>query len=219
MEKINILIVDDHELIINGLKSMLKNIKNFNIIGEANNGLEAIKKTKSLLPEVIIMDISMPVLNGIEACSSIVKVFPNIKIIALTQHEDNEYIIQMIKAGAYGYLLKNSKKEEFVKAIETVTSGNKYYSTNISELLISNIITQNTAQEESNKNEVPLTKREIEIIRKIALELSNSEIANELHISLRTVETHRRNIMQKLNIKSVVSLIKYAAQNEIINFD
>lgn len=219
MKQINILIVDDHELIINGIKSMLKNIKHFNIVGEASNGIEAIEKTETFLPDVIIMDISMPLLNGIEACSIIVNKFPNIKILALTQHEDNEYIIQMNKAGAFGYLLKNSKKEEFIEAINTVASGNKYFSRKISELLLSNIMIQNLATEEINKNEVPLTKREIEIIRKIVNDMSNQKIADDLHISLRTVETHRRNLMQKLNVKSVVSLIKYAAANNLIKFE
>lgn len=219
MKQVNILIVDDHELIINGIKSMLRSTKDFNIIGEAVNGLDAIKKTENLRPDVIIMDISMPLMNGIEACKIIVNKYPRIKVLALTQHEDNEYIIQMTNAGASGYLLKNSKKDEFIKAIQTVAAGNKYYSSNISELLLANLITQNKSADEPDKNDVPLTKREIEIIRKIANDMSNQEIADDLHISLRTVETHRRNLMQKLNAKSVVSLIKYAAANDLIKFN
>ncbi|MFH1000816.1 MAG: response regulator transcription factor [Bacteroidota bacterium] len=219
MKHVKILLVDDHELIINGIKSMLKSTKDFNIIGEAVNGLDAIKKTDNLNPDVIIMDISMPIMNGIEACKIIVKKYPNIKILALTQHEDNEYIIQMTNAGASGYLLKNSKKDEFIEAIQTVAAGKKYYSSKISELLLSNLITQNKMADEPEKNEVPLTKREIEIIRKIANEMSNQEIADDLHISIRTVETHRRNLMQKLNVNSVVSLIKYAAAKDLIKFN
>lgn len=218
MKKIRILIVDDHNLIINGIKSLLSPIQNFEIIGEANDGQQAIDLSLKIKPDVIIMDISMPVLSGIDATKIILEKLPETKVIALTQHEDSEYVIQILNAGGYGYLLKNSKKEEFIDAINTVCEGRKYFSKNISNLLLNDLL-ENKSAKPKEEPKILLTKREKEIIQKIADELSNYQIADELNISLRTVETHRRNIMQKLNLTNVVSLIKYAVANEIVSLD
>lgn len=219
MKTVKILIADDHDLIHNGIKNMLRPIKRYKIIGKANNGAEAVQKAMELKPDVILMDISMPVLNGIEATRIITDKFPDIKIIALTQYEEQEYVVQILKSGGSGYLLKNSKKKEFIEAIESVLSGKKVFSKKISEQLINGLIHKTTADDKPEEHEIPLTKREIEIIKKIADDMSNQQIADELHISLRTVETHRRNLMQKLNVKTVVALLKYAAQHNIISFD
>lgn len=217
METIRILIVDDHQLILNGISDMLRPIKQYKIVGRASNGREAVEKALSLKPDLIFMDISMPVMNGIEATKIISQELPSVKILALTQHEEREYVKQILKSGGSGYLLKNSKKDEFLEAIESVLAGKHYLSKEISEQMINDFIS--TEQDKSQEDkDVTLTKRETEIIKKIADELSNQEIADELHISLRTVETHRRNIMQKLKVKSVVSLLKYAAQHDIISF-
>jgi two-component system response regulator DegU len=219
MEKIKILIVDDHQLIVNGLKAMLEPIDGLEIIGEANDGKDAILKATELNPDVIIMDISMPILSGIEASKLILQKRPEIKILALTQHEEGEYVLQMINAGAYGYLLKNSRKEEFIEAIYSIYRGEKYFSKKISNILLNNLLQSKKINIEENKTEVSLTKREKEIIQKIAEEMSNQQIADELNISLRTVETHRRNVMQKLNVKNAVSLVKYAVQNHLISLN
>ncbi len=219
MEIVKILIADDHELILNGIRDMLKNVKRYRIVGQASNGEEAVEKSLELKPDVIFMDISMPVLNGIEATKIIVDKLPGIKILALTQQEENEYVMQILGAGGFGYLLKNSKKEEFIEAIESVLEGNKYLSKQISEQMINSMVGRNSRGQEENHDEVPLTKREMEIIKKIADDMSNQQIADELHISLRTVETHRRNIMQKLKVNTVVSLLKYATHHNIISFD
>lgn len=217
MKIIKILIADDHQLILNGISDMLRPIKQFKIVGRAENGEEAVQKAMALKPDLIFMDISMPILNGIDATKQIIMSNPSVKILMLTQHEEKEYVIQALKAGASGYLLKNSKKSEFVEAIEKVMSDGRYLSKQISDLLIEDIYTTDTLNQE-NKDEINFTRREIEIIKKIADVMSNQEIADSLNISLRTVETHRRNLMQKLKIKSVVSLLKYAAQNGIIDF-
>lgn len=217
MEIVRILIADDHQLILNGISDMLRPIKQYKIVGRASNGKEAVEKALLLKPDLIFMDISMPVMNGIEATKIISQKLPLVKILALTQHEEKEYVKQILKSGGSGYLLKNSKKDEFLDAIESVLAGKYYLSKEISEQMISDIITHEQDNSLENKA-VTLTKRETQIIKKIADELSNQEIAEELHISLRTVETHRRNIMQKLKVKSVVSLLKYAAQHNIISF-
>jgi len=219
MKTIKILIADDHDLIHNGIINILRPLKNYKIIGKAINGEDAIEKAGLLKPDIILMDISMPVMNGIEATRIISESMPNINILALTQHEENEYVVEILKAGGAGYLLKNSSKKEFVDAIESVLAGNKVFSSKISEQLISDLITSPVVESKSELENIPLTKREIEIIQKIANDMNNQEIADELHISLRTVETHRRNLMQKLNVKTVVALLKYAAQHNIISFD
>jgi len=217
MSKTRILIADDHNFIIDGIKSMLIEEKDLEVIGEAANGEEAIQKTKELEPDLIVMDISMPIISGIEATKIITQQFPNIKILALTQHDESEYIFQFIKAGGLGYLLKNSKKHEFLDAIETLMKGEKYFSSKISNLLMNNFLSAKEEEQNDPNKKIPLTRRELEIIKLIASDISNNEIADELNLSLRTVETHRRNIMQKLNMKSVVALVRYAIQNKLVN--
>lgn len=218
MENINILIVDDHQLIINGISDILRPIKNYKIIGNATNGKEAIAEALKLKPDIIFMDISMPIMNGLDATKIIAEKLPNTKILALTQHEEKEYVNQIFNYGGSGYLLKNSKKEEFVAAIESVMSGNKYLSKHVSDLMLKDLLNKKEGNSPEDLS-IKLTPREKEIIKKIAEDLSNQEIADKLFISLRTVETHRRNLMQKLKVKSVVSLLKYAAKHNIIKFD
>jgi len=162
----------------------------------------------------------MPILSGIEACEQIIKKNPSVKIIMLTQYEDYEYIIQALNIGAYGYLLKTSRKNEFVEAINSVALGKKYMCQKVSDYLISGILVQHKKKEkpETEINNVTLTRREKEIISLIADSNTNKQISEKLFISLRTVETHRKNLMQKLKVKNVVALIRYALQKKIINF-
>lgn len=218
MEDINILIVDDHQLILNGISDILRPIKNYKIVGRASNGQQAVEEALRLKPDIIFMDISMPIMNGLDATKLIIEKLPKTKILALTQHEEKEYVNQILNYGGSGYLLKNSKKEEFIAAIESVMSGKKYLSKEVSDIMLNDILNAEKNKTPENLS-IKLTPREKEIIRKIADELSNQKIADELNISLRTVETHRRNLMQKLKVKSVVSLLKYAAKNNIIDLD
>jgi len=216
MKTIRILIVDDHEIIHSGIGDILKSQRNFEIVGNAYNGLDAVEKASGLKPDVIFMDISMPVMSGIEATQKIISENSNIKIIALTQHEEKEYVLQILKAGGKGYMHKNSKKEDFVNAINRVMNNERYLSHELSFSMIDEIMDKGE-DNKSDQVKIHLTRREIEIIQKIAEDKNNQEIADEFRISLRTVETHRRNIMQKLNAKSVVSIIKYASQNNLID--
>lgn len=211
MSKIfKILIVDDHELIHNGLSDFLQDASGYEIIGHAYDGVEAIAKTEELEPDIILMDISMPKKNGIDATTEILKDHPNIKIIALSQHEQKEYISRMMKAGCYGYLLKNSRKDEILRALSEVSSARKYVNSD----LIDSLLTTSTDQ----KEEAILTKRELEILRGIAAGKNNPEIADDFSISVRTVETHRRNLMQKLKVNSVVDLLRTASHLNLIDF-
>ena len=215
MDKISILIADDHEVIHSGISDILKKEKSLEIIDHAYNGEEAVEKALLHKPNIIFMDISMPKKNGIEATQILSNKLPDTKIIGLSQHDENEYVVQFLKSGGIGYLLKNSKQDEFIRAIKTVLDNKRYLSYELSVSLVEKVLNADKADNQNSR--VHLTRREIEIVQKIAEDKNNQEIADELHISLRTVETHRRNIAQKLDAKSVVSIIRYAAQNNLID--
>jgi len=219
MNKIRILIADDHVLILKGIQSTLQLVDNLEIIGEATNGVEAVEKALFLKPDILLIDITMPRLSGIEACRQITSQNREIKVIALSQHEDEAYVYQIIKAGASGYLLKNSTREELVTAIKTVLSGEKYFSPQVSDRLINDLFSKKDREQSSVEQDVHLTQRELQIIRMIAEDLTNQEISERLSISLRTTETHRRNIMLKLKVNSVVALVRYAFKHDLINPD
>ena len=214
MNKIKLLIADDHSFIIDGIVALLSNDEKFEVIGISYSGKDAIEKFELLQPDIVIMDISMPDISGIEATRLIIGKYPTAKIIALTQHDDIEYILEFLKVGGLGYILKTANKNELIEAITNVYNGNRYISANVSKIMVDGLISSN--KKEDSEKEIPLTKREIEIIKLISDDLTNSEIAKELNISLRTVETHRRNLMQKLDVKSTVALIRWALQHNIM---
>lgn len=218
MKNIKILIVDDHEVVRDGLKNILLSLNNMSIAGEAANGEDAISMYDSLKPDLVIMDISMPGMNGIEATRIIKENDPNAKILILTMHDNQEYLNQIIRSGAKGFVLKNTDKEELLDAVKTVAGGENFFSKDISKLIIDNYI---RSAKETDKNEgykeVPLTKREIEILKYIAEGNSNQEIANKLYISYNTVDTHRKNIMHKLSIKNTAGLVRYAIEKGLID--
>jgi len=214
MDKIRILIVDDHEIIYRGIKDLLQNEVEYKIEDYAVNGKEAIVKARQIIPDIIFMDISMPEMNGIEAIKVLSAELSDTKLIVLTQHDEGEIILQAMKAGAHGYLLKNSTKEQFIFAMQQVLSGKRYLNDETSRKMID--LTLNKFEQERSENEIYLTRREKEIIRKIYEDKSNHQIAEDLNISLRTVETHRRNIMQKLKVTTVIGLLKIAAKLNLI---
>ena len=214
MKKIKILIADDHSIVREGIKTMLKNIEDFNMVGEAENGKEAIEQTKKLSPDIIIMDISMPVMTGIEAIQIIKNDFPHVKTLVLTIHNEPEYIEQIFISGATGCLYKNAGKAEFELAIRTVNKGENYFSSGISNVLMHGHFNKKGNFQLHNEN--PLTIREQEILKLIAEEFSNKQIAEKLFISIRTVETHRKNMMKKLNFNTTIALIKYAMEKGML---
>ena len=220
MEKINILLVDDHTIVRDGIKATLKDQSNFIIIGEAVNGIEAIESVKQLNPDVVIMDITMPEMNGIDATMTISKKYPNSKVLILSMHDNETYILKSVEAGAYGYLLKDVDKAEFVKAINAVYNGEKYYNTAISSVLVTgylNKVKQNDFQQSTGTNDdYELTKREKGILKMITVGKNNREIADGLGISIRTIETHRANIMKKLKVKNAVELVRVALDDNIV---
>ncbi|GGK21806.1 DNA-binding response regulator [Yeosuana aromativorans] len=213
MEK-SILLVDDHKIVRDGLKSLIEKNKTLRIISEANDGREAIKLCEKLKPDVVIMDVAMSGLNGIEATKQIINIDPNIKVIALSMHSEKQFVIGMFKAGAYGYLLKDSSSEELITAILAVTRNEKYISQKISNILIESI-----AEISSDDNSNQLSEREREVLQLIAEGNSSKEIGELLFLSSKTVDVHRKNIMQKLDLFTLQDLTKYAVKNGIISLD
>lgn len=205
-EKIKILIVDDHQIVLDGLVSLLLPEKIFEI-QTANNGVEGLKLAATNRFDIFLVDISMPVMDGIEMSKELLKKQSNAKIIILTTHNDREIIVEMLHIGVAGYVVKNSSKQELLTAIEKVKKGRSFFSDDVHEALRKEIRKQQDIV--TNQNILILTKREKEIIELLAKEYTNERIAEELNISYRTVETHRKNIMQKTNSHNLAGLLKY----------
>lgn len=214
MKKIKIFIADDHHLVREGIRSILENEPGFVVVGEASNGRDAVTAVTQLCPDVILMDVSMPLLNGLEATRQLQRDFPNIKILALSVHEDEEIIRQMLAAGAMGYLTKFADSSELIKAIQTVYSGEMALSPAITRLVVEDYLRWADIEQE---NPDKLTPREREVLQLIAEGYINREISEILKISIKTVQAHRNNLMQKLDLHSQGELIKYAIQKKIIN--
>lgn len=218
MPQIKVLLADDHTIVRKGLRSLLDDESGIDVVGEAEDGRETLEKVEALAPHVVLMDSTMPVLNGLEATRQIRKRFPDVKILVLTMHTNEVYIYQFLKAGASGYLVKQTAPQELVMAIQAVYQGGSFLSPSISKTVIDEYIRQvETTGIEDNYE--TLTDREREILQLMAEGFSNREIANKLVISLKTVGVHRLNLMNKLNIDNVTALTKYAIRRGIISLD
>lgn len=205
---INVAIVDDHKMFSDGVKAVLNNEKDMNVIWSASDELQTLNLLKEQEPNIILMDISLGKDNGITLTKKISEAYPETKVLAISMHTEDNYIVSILENGASGYLLKDGGAEEMISAIRTLYKGDTYYSNHVSQVLIKHI-TKGT-KPSNNKIEIPLTKREIEILTLISKEYSNPEIAKELFISIRTVDTHRRNLLDKLNVKNTAGLVKCA---------
>jgi DNA-binding NarL/FixJ family response regulator len=210
---IRIILADDHILVREGFKSLLSKKKDFEVVGEAENGTALINLIENLNADVLLVDISMPQLNGIEAISQMKKINPNLKFIMLTMHEEAEYILKSIQAGANGYLLKNVEPDELENAIRTVAAGGKYFNSTISGIMIENL---SRVGETEKEDLTELTSREKEILQYVADGLSTKLIADKLSISPRTVETHRVHIMKKLQVNNGAEMVKRGLEQKII---
>jgi len=213
----NILLVDDHPLMRVGVKSILDQRDDIHIVGEAGDGRTALKITEEEKPDIVIMDISMPNLNGIEATRQICKQHPDTRIIVLTVHSSKQFVQKMLKAGAYGYLLKDALYTELEQAIDAVTKDEVFLSSKVARTVVNDYISDKSP--ESNPEFKNLTTREREVLQGLAEGKSAKEIASELYVSPKTIETHRKNIMDKLNIRNLADLIKYAIREGIIDVE
>jgi two-component system nitrate/nitrite response regulator NarL len=214
-DKIKLFILDDHQMLIDGLKSLLETEKTYEFIGSAKNGVEALELISKNVPDIVLSDINMPIMNGIDFTKELKKIHPEVKVIALSMFNEKEPISAMLTAGASGYILKNTGKEELLNALHKVASGGTFLSDEVAVEIMKSI--QQPNDKNSVSPQIHITKREKEIIQLIAKEYSNAQIAEQLFISERTVETHRKNIFHKVNTKTVVGLIKFAIENKLID--
>lgn len=206
--KIKILLVDDHKILRDGICSIVKGCPDMEVIGEAADGITALSLVEKLSPDVVIMDISMPDLNGIDATRRIIADHPKIKIIALSMHHEKQFVSEIFKAGASGYLLKDCAFDELEHAVRIVMDGKTYINPQIANLVIESLVNQPLAT--SQKTFSLLTDREREVLQHIAEGQSTKEIASKLNVSAKTIESHRRQVMSKLNMRNVAELTKYA---------
>jgi len=214
--KIKVLLADDHKIFRDGLRTLIEK-EGMEVVGEAENGRKAIKQTEKLVPNVIVMDVSMPDMNGIEATRKIIAGAPGVKVIALSMHSDRRFVLGMLEAGASGYLLKDCAFGELATAINQVLTGNTYLSPQIADVVVKGYL--NKGADAAASGGAVLTSREREILQLIAEGLTAKEIAAHVFLSIKTIETHRRNIMQKLNMKSTADLTKYAIREGLVSLD
>jgi len=214
---IRILLADDHKIIREGLRALLEKEPDMEVVGEAQDGMTTIKLAKKLLPNIVIMDIGMPDMNGIDATRQIFSETQGIKVIALSMHSDRRFVLQMLKAGASGYLLKDSAFEELASAIKTVMAGQPYLSPKITDVVIKEYIVSLPKSEETVFTKI--TAREREVLQLIAEGKSTKQIAVFLNVSVKTIETHRQQIMEKLDIHSIAELTKYAIREGLTSLE
>lgn len=216
MSKIRILIADDHGIVREGLQLKLEQNQNFQVVGEAGDGREAVRLANELKPDLVIMDIGMPALNGIEATAQIVKHNPRIGVIILSMHADETYLVRTLTAGAKGYLLKDSAQEDLHRAVQTVAQGRPFFSPAIAKVMLEDYM-RHLQQRGLQDSFDLLTDREKEILQLLAEGKSNKEVATILNVSPYTVETHRTHMMQKLNLHSTADIVLYAVRKKIIS--
>lgn len=209
---LNVFIVEDHTLVRSGIRALLQAAPNLNVIGEASNGRDAVERIQKLQPDLVLMDVAMSELNGIDAARQIHNALPNTRIIMLSMHEDRQYVFESLKAGAMGYVLKSAAFQDLISAIDTVMSNRNYISPGLSDVVMNDYIRR--AQGEEQATELGrLSGREREVLQLIAEGKSSAEVGALLHISVRTVDTHRHNIMTKLEIHSIAGLTKFAIRH------
>jgi DNA-binding NarL/FixJ family response regulator len=211
---IKVFIVDDHKMVIEGLRLLLQNHPNINVVDYALSGEEAIEKIETVNPDVILMDVNMPGLNGIETTKKIVELLPNIKIVAISMHKESSLIKLMLSNGAKGYVLKNAGRDEVIEAIEKVFQNKMYLDETVNEIIINSVA--NTTKQKLTDTFPKLSRREKEILQLILEENTTQEIADKLFISFGTVETHRRNMLIKTGARNTVGLVKLAMEYDLL---
>jgi len=215
---IRVLIADDHKIMLAGLRSLLEKQTDFEVVAEAENGRKAVQMAQEKKPDIVVMDVSMPDLNGIEATTQIIETLPETRVIALSMHSDKRFVIGMLRAGASGYLLKDCASQELANAISQVAAGKKYLSPEITGVVIDDFLLGGPGEEAATATSL-LSAREREVLQLIAEGWSTKQIASHLYVSIKTIETHRRQIMKKLDLHSIADLTKYAIREGLTSID
>ncbi|MTI87674.1 MAG: response regulator transcription factor [Balneolaceae bacterium] len=216
MSNIKIAIVDDHKIVRDGIMSLIEEEPGYKIVCEAKNGIQILEECEKQEIDVIIMDITMPKMDGIEATETIKEKYPDIKILALSMLNEDQHIRNMIKAGASGYVLKSTGKKELIHALNTINEDQFYFSDEATQSILHELVKPEVSKSKHNQN-VHITDRELEVLKLIVEEHTNQEIADELYISVRTVDAHRRNLLQKIGAKNTAGLVKYALKNNLFS--
>lgn len=212
MNPITVLLADDHDVVRKGMKMLLEDEESVKVIGEASDGLDAIEKVKALSPNVVILDLTMPKMTGIEAAKIISEEYPEVHILIFSMHNNREYIINSVENGASGYLLKDTGKEELMRAINVVSEGRKYFPPEISEVIIDELLSKTTGNQPDTSRPIfqKITPKEKQILEHIVQGYNSREIADKLFLSIRTVDNHRANMMKKTKAKNTADLVKMA---------
>ncbi len=216
MKKIHVLIVDDHPLARFGIRNQLKDAEDLVIVGEAEDGEAALQKVKELQPNVLVLDLFIPIISGFDVIKSVRKDFPSTHVLILTAYEQEEYVHQALEFGAEGYLLKSAEKDELIAAVRAVVKGDKAFSARVKEIIIKGFLARRELVKTSQPPATILTTREREILELVSLGLTNQQIAQKLFISSRTIDTHRTNIMHKIGVHDVAHLVRYAIEHGLV---
>lgn len=216
-KKIRIVLADDHALVRNGIKAMLENEQDLLVTGEAGNGNEALEVAKEMKPDILVLDIRMPGMSGLEAAAKLKSYSPKTKAVILSMHDTEDYVLQALDAGAYGYMLKDTDKNEFVKALKQIHGGSKYFSGDVSNVLANRLLGNKRVVKSAAKvDSYNLSKREKEILRMVVDGKQNKQIADQLDKSVRTIETHRFNIMKKLDVNNAIDMVNKAMKENLV---
>lgn len=215
MDKIRILIADDHNIVREGVRMILTSQEDFEVVGEASTGREALEQARSLQPDVVVMDISMPDMTGIQATEKIRKELPSVQVLGLTMHEEDSYVFELLRVGAAGYVLKRAAAEDLVSGVRAAHRGEAFLYPSVAKRVVEDFLQRATAQEKEQALD-GLTEREREVLTLIAEGLTNQTIASRLFISIKTVQTHRAHILEKLNLHDRTELVRYAIRKGLI---
>ena len=217
MEKIRLFLVDDHQLVRDGIKALLTGINDMEIVGEANNGRELLEKMEHVSPDIILMDISLPDHSGIDLTRIIVQKWPHTRVLILSMYTNEDFIFNALKAGARGYLPKNTSRHELLDALYTIQTGQEYLGSSISRIILKSYVRQAAEKEKETEDlQLLLSAREIEVLKLFSEGMTNKEIGEKLGISIRTVESHKNHIVRKLGARSPVDAVKIAIRNKLI---
>ncbi len=219
MSKITVLLADDHTIVRNGIRSLLEEFEEIEIVGEAGDGAEAVEKVKSLSPDIAMLDIAMPNMTGIQAAEQISRHYKKTRSLILSMHDNEDYILKSVEAGAFGYLLKDTTKDEMLRALRAVSNGEKYFANTVSNIIIHaylHKVKHTDAGSPGVKAKSKLSRKEKDVLQLIVDGLSSREIAEKLNLSIRTVDNHRANMMKRLGVKNAVELVRKAMDEKLV---
>ena len=212
---IRVMIADDHNMFVEGVESILYGTDKIQVVSKCYTGPEVFEKLTSTPADVILLDINLPGMNGIEVCQKLSKEYPDVKVLALSMHNEESFVTEILKHGAQGYILKNTGKKELIHAIETVFNGQSYFSEEVTETIMKSLVSQRTGNKKSATSAPKISRREKDVLELIVKEHTTQEIADTLFISLKTVESHRRSLLTKLGVRNTAGLVRVAVENQL----